>query len=167
MKKILISLFVFTSLFSIQTTIHCFAIEDGDTSENILTDSFDKVLETEDIQDPLRDGAYGIIGGDSVDPDEKISSILDTGKIDQHQTAMDNTLNLVKRTVNYLLWFLSLVALLYMIYHGFLMLTAAGDDAQYKKWLKSVKYAAIAIWWIWISWLFVSFIFWLIKEFIK
>lgn len=55
MKKILISLFALISLFSIQTTIHCFAIEDGDTSENILTDSFDKVWETDDIQDPLRD----------------------------------------------------------------------------------------------------------------
>jgi len=103
MKKILISLLVFASLFSIQTTIHCFAIEDGDTSENILTDSFDKVLETDDIQDPLRDGAYGIVGGDSSNPDDSISSILKSGKITEHQTAMDNTLNLIKRTVNYLL----------------------------------------------------------------
>lgn len=111
--------------------------------------------------------SYGIIGGDSVNPDEKISSILETDKITKHKTAMDNTLDLVKKTINYLLWFLWLVALLFMIYHGFLMLTAAGDDAQYKKWLKSIKYAAIAIWWIWISRLFVSFVFWLISTFIK
>lgn len=162
MKKILISLIVLSSLFtwaSAQT-------QAPDSSENILTEKFEQVLEADDIEDPLRDGAYGIVGGDNVDPDKKISSILEAGEITEHKTAMDSTLNFIKKIVNYLLWFLWLIALLFMIYHWFLMLTAAGDDAQYKKWLKSIKYAAIAIWWVWISWLFVSFIFWLISKFI-
>lgn len=162
MKKILISLLVLTSLF----TCVFAQTQAPDSSENILTEDFNQILETDDIEDPLRDGAYGIIGGDKANPDEKISSILKTGKISEHKTAMDNTLNLIKKTINYLLWFLWLVALLFMIYNGFLILTAAGDDAQYKKWLKSIKYAAISIWWIWISWIFVSFIFWLISKFI-
>jgi len=28
---------------------------------------------------------------------------------------------------------IGLIALVYLIYHGFLILTAAGDDTQYKK----------------------------------
>ena len=99
MKKILISLIVLSSLFtwtSAQT-------QAPDSSENILTEEFNQVLEADDIEDPLRDGAYGIVGGDNVDPDKKISSILESGKITEHKTAMDNTLNLVKKTINYLL----------------------------------------------------------------
>lgn len=37
------------------------------------------------------------------------------------------------------------MALVYLIYHGFIMLTASGDDTQYKKGLKGIKFAAIAI----------------------
>ena len=55
-----------------------------------------------------------------------------------------------------------LVALVYLIYHGFLILTAAGDETQYKKGLKGIKFAAIAMVGIGASWLIVSAIFWLI-----
>jgi len=39
----------------------------------------------------------------------------------------------------------ALVALIYLIYHGFLIVTASGDDTQYKQGLKGIKFAAIAI----------------------
>lgn len=51
-----------------------------------------------------------------------------------------------------------------MIYHGVLIITAAGDDAQYKKGMKGIKFAAIAIIGIGLSWIFVSSIFRLINE---
>lgn len=162
MKKILIMTFSLLSLLSLTYA----AQTAPSTDENILNKDFQNVLEVQDIKDPLRDWAYGIIWADNADPDKKIDSIMETWKITQHKTAMDSTLWLVKKSINYLLSFIWLVALLYLIYHGFLMLTAAGDDAQYKKWLKSLKYAAIAILWIWISWLFVSLIFWLVSKFI-
>lgn len=57
---------------------------------------------------------------------------------------------------------LGLVALVYLIYHGFLIVTATGDDTQYKKGLKGIKFAAIAIAGIGASWLIVSGIFRLI-----
>jgi hypothetical protein len=57
---------------------------------------------------------------------------------------------------------LSLVALMYLIFNGFMILTAGGDDAQYKKGIGSIKNALIAIAGIGASWLIVSFIFWLI-----
>ena len=51
---------------------------------------------------------------------------------------------------------------MYLIYHGFLMVTATGDDTQYKKGIKGIKFAAIAIAGIGASWLIVSAIFRLI-----
>jgi len=57
---------------------------------------------------------------------------------------------------------LGLVALVYLIYHGFLILTASGDENQYKKGIAGIKFAAIALAGIGASWLIVSAIFWLI-----
>lgn len=162
MKKYLI-IIVFTLLAFANLT---YAIDAPSADEDILNKDFNKILEVADINDPLRDWAYGIIWAENADPDKKITSVMESWKITQHKTAMDSTLGLVKTIINYLLWFIWLVALLYLIYNGFLMLTAAWDDTQYKKWLKSLKYAGIAIWWIWISWLFVSLIFWIISKFI-
>ncbi|MEI7557973.1 MAG: hypothetical protein WCJ45_03990 [bacterium] len=42
-------------------------------------------------------------------------------------------MDVIKNIVNYALGMVALVALIYLIYHGFLILTAAGDDTQYKK----------------------------------
>jgi hypothetical protein len=57
---------------------------------------------------------------------------------------------------------ISLVALVYLIYHGILVMTAAGDEAQYKKWLKGIQFAAIALIGVGLSWLIISFIFYII-----
>jgi hypothetical protein len=62
------------------------------------------------------------------------------------------------------LGFLGLIALIYLIYNGFLILTAAGDDTQYKKGLQSIKYAAIALGGIGASWLIISLIFRIIQN---
>jgi hypothetical protein len=72
------------------------------------------------------------------------------------------TMNIIKSIINYALGMVWLVALVYLIYHGFLILTAAGDETQYKKGLKWIKFAAIAMAGIGMSWLIVSAIFWLI-----
>jgi hypothetical protein len=42
------------------------------------------------------------------------------------------------------------------------MVTAAGDDAKYKKGMGILKQAAIGLVIIGVSWMFVSVIFWLI-----
>lgn len=134
------------------------------SSENyILNENDQSVLNTEGIQDPLRDGAYNIIdseswtwgiSGDVVGVGDKISS---------HLNAQNKTMQVIKNILNYALGMLWLIALVYLIYHGFLIVTAAGDDTQYKKWLSGVKYAAIAIAGIGVSWLVVSWIFWLLN----
>lgn len=127
------------------------------------TDSND-VLNTQDINNPIRDGAYKVINAeDSENPDNKVPWLVSgTDKIETHQTAESKTMAIIKNIINYALGLLSFVALVYLIYHGILVMTAAGDDTQYKKWLSGIKYAGIAIGWIWLSRIIISFIFYVI-----
>ena len=132
-----------------------------DSQNYILNENDQQILNTENINDPLRDGAYNIV--DPVTWTGELSGLASTDeKISSHQNAQNKTMTVIKKMINYALWMLALVALVYLIYHGFLILTAAGDDAQYKKGLAWAKYAAIAIAGIWASWVLVSAIFWLI-----
>lgn len=137
-----------------------------DSTNYILNENGQQVLNTNNINDPLRDGAYNII--DPVTWTGKLSGIVGVGdKISTHQNAQNKTMGVIKNIINYALWMLALVALLYLIYHGFLILTAAGDDAQYKKGVWGVKYAAIAMAGIGASWIIISAIFWLLALIIK
>ena len=137
-----------------------------DSQNYILNENSQQVLNTDDINDPLRDGAYNII--DPTTWTGTLWGIVGVGdKIYTHQNAQTKTMGVIKNIINYALWMLALVALLYLIYHGFLILTAAGDDTQYKKGLWGVKYAAIAIAGIGASRIIISAIFWLIDLIIR
>ncbi len=57
---------------------------------------------------------------------------------------------------------LALVALVILLRGGFQMVTAAGDDAKYKKGFKILQQAAIGLVFIGVSRLLVSVIFWLL-----
>lgn len=133
-----------------------------DSQNYILNENDQQVLDTKNISDPLRDGAYNAIEPQGWGTGT-LSGIAGIGdKISTHQNAQTKTMNVIKNIINYALWTIGLVALVYLLYHGFLILTAAGDDTQYKKWLSGVKFAAIAIAGIWASWFVVSGIFRLI-----
>ena len=129
-----------------------------DSQNYILNENSQRVLDTQGIEDPLRDGAYNITQSWS----DSLDVVSSDNKISSHQTAQIQTMNIIKNIINYALGMVSLVALIYLIYHGFLILTATGDETQYKKGLKGIKFAAIAIAGIGMSWLIVSAIFWLI-----
>jgi hypothetical protein len=118
------------------------------------------------ISDPLRQWAYKIIDADATNTisSQELWGIVNPWLIQDHWTAMTSTMIIVKNIINYALWLVSLVALVYLLYHWFLMVTAAWDDAQYKKWMKWLRLAAIALIWIWLSRLIISFIFWLINN---
>jgi len=57
---------------------------------------------------------------------------------------------------------LAFIALAYLIYHGFLMLTAAGDDKKFDKGKSGIKVATIALIGIGLSRLIISLILWFI-----
>ena len=76
----------------------------------------------------------------------------------------NNLINTIKRFINWVLWMLSLIALVICLRGWFQMLTASGDEGKYKKWFTILKQAAIALAVIWLSWLFVTLILYLINN---
>lgn len=114
-----------------------------------------------DISWPLNDGAYRIVNWEW--GNWQLSWLVWTDqKIDDYEDALSKILKTIQNVVNYTLWILSLIALLYLVIHWFIILTASGDDSKVKKWLKWIKNAFLAIAWIWLSWIIISFILWLI-----
>lgn len=72
-------------------------------------------------------------------------------------------LDSVKTGINWLLGLLGLIALIVLLWGGFQMVTAAGDDNKYKEGFKILKQAGIGLLFIGLAWLFVSLIFYVIS----
>ena len=75
----------------------------------------------------------------------------------------DSIIWVVKSAINWVLWILSLVVLVLLLWGGFQMITAAGDDAKYKKGFTILKQAGIWLAFIATAWLIVSLIFFVIQ----
>lgn len=103
---------------------------------------------------PIRQGIDGLVGN--------IGGIFYPQEIEDFDTAKDSIIGVVHTFINYALWLLSLVALIYLIVHGFIIMTAMGDDTKVKKWLSGIKTAGIAIAGIALSRLLVTLIFYVI-----
>jgi len=71
----------------------------------------------------------------------------------------DSVIQVVKNTINYALWFLWFIALIFLLRGGFKIVTAGEDEWAQEAWKKVLTNAAIGIAFIWISWFLVSFIF--------
>ena len=91
-------------------------------------------------------GANSITQGNQIGTDTLISQIIQTA-------------------VNWILGMLAMIVLLLLIYGGFQMVTAAGDEEQYGKWFTILKQAAFGLVMIWLAWFIVSLIFFLIDLF--
>jgi hypothetical protein len=74
-------------------------------------------------------------------------------------------MSLIQVAINYSLAILGFVALVYLIYNGFLMMTAAGNDKNFDKGKSGIKIAVIALVGIGMSWLIISAILRLITSF--
>lgn len=73
--------------------------------------------------------------------------------IDTTWKATDKVQNIVK----YLLWFLTLVAVIYIIYAWFRILTSSGEDEVIKSQKKTIIYVIIWILVIWFAWTIANF----------
>jgi hypothetical protein len=136
-------------------------------TSTILSTDVNEVLNTDNwnatISDPLREWAYQMVNADDNNTGHQIWWIINNDvAITEHDVALETTLDIIKNIINYALWLLSLVALIYLIIHGFMIVTAAWDDTRYKQWLAWIKTAIIAIGGIWLSRFIISFIFWII-----
>lgn len=93
-----------------------------------------------------------------------IDSIQVPGTASVWQQAADDALisEIIQRAINRVLGILWLIALIILLYGGFLMLTAAGNDEKYNKWFTILKHTAIGLAFIGISRFIVSMIFYLV-----
>jgi Flp pilus assembly protein TadB len=70
----------------------------------------------------------------------------------------------IKTAINWVLSILGIIALIILLYGGFNMVTAAGDDWKYKKGFTILRQAGIGLIFIWVAWLFVNIIMWFIGK---
>ncbi len=127
-----------------------------DNTSPSITQELNKALDTNDIDNPLRQWSHFAI--QSPDGTSSINTIS-MSEILWFADAQNATLGLIKNIINVLLSFTALVVLVYMIYEWYMIVTAGTNQDQYKEALKRLKNAAIAIAGITMSWFIVSFIF--------
>ncbi len=70
----------------------------------------------------------------------------------------EKLLTTVQTFINWVLGILAFIALIVLLWWGFQMVTAAGDDNRYKKGFTILKQAAIWLVFIWLAWLIISLI---------
>ena len=73
-----------------------------------------------------------------------------------YTTPLWYALKLIQVSINWILGILATVALVYMLYCWFLVFSSWADDKNSQKGRKWISTAAIALAWIWLSWLIVS-----------
>ena len=84
------------------------------------------------------------------------------GDNDEQKLTWSAFLDTIRNAINWILWILATIALVVCLYWGFKMVTAAGDEKKYGEWLNVLKYAAIGLAIIGLSWMIVSVIFWFV-----
>lgn len=85
-------------------------------------------------------------------------------KLTWERSAWATGLVAVKRAINITLALLSTIAVIICMYGGFLMITSAGDEKKYQKGITVLKYAAIGLAIIALSWIIVSIVFWFVNS---
>lgn len=134
MKKSLLIFLVLVSFLSLfgGNMFQVFAVPTmSSTPPPIWTTGADHVLSTGRLNgNVIRDGMYDIVN--NPDGEHEVKGVI-TDKIDNHQGAIDATMHIIQTIINYALGILSFIALVYLLYHGFLMLSSAGNDKQFDK----------------------------------
>lgn len=157
-KKLFISLIILTSCYTITT---CSAGVWLGNMTSIYNQSGGNALNTNynwaNMSWPLNDWAYRIVNWDGWE--QHVSWLVWTDQeITEYSDALSKIVRLIQNIVNYALWLLWVISVVYLLIHGFMVLTAGWNDEKTKKWLKWIKRAFIAIAWIALSWIIIRFI---------
>ena len=83
----------------------------------------------------------------------KLKWIIHVPSPSDYETKLWYTVKLIQIAINRLLGILSFIALIYLLYCGFLIFSSWSDDKNVQKGKKWISIAAIALAWIWLSWL--------------
>lgn len=95
---------------------------------------------------------------------DRMEGILHLPQKNEYETSLWYVLSLIQIIINWLLWILSFIALIYMLYCGFLVFSSWSDDKNTAKGKKWISTAAIALAWIGLSWLIISAMIWFISK---
>jgi len=76
----------------------------------------------------------------------------------------DRLINVIKAGANWVLGILALIALLFLMWWGFQMVTSGGEDDKYNAWFTILKHAAVGLFLIGLAWFIISIIFWLVNK---
>lgn len=123
--------------------------------ETIYSTSLDHLMITTGISDPLRSGASYVI--------QYVSGARYSGQIDNFEEASEITLTFISSVINRFLGLLALVALIYLLYHAFMVLISYNSEEKISEHRSAIYTAAIVIIGIWLSWVVVSGMFYLVS----
>ena len=87
------------------------------------------------------------------------SGIVGIAGTDKKEAQGDQLVNVIKKTINWILGMLSLIVFILLLWWGFQMVTANWDDKKFGAGMTILKQAAIWLGFIAVSWLLVSMIF--------
>ena len=136
----------------------------GSNSLHPRRDNSSQVITPPDIN-PAFDGTW--VDDNSISQwskifSDKLKGIIHIPQSNEYSTSLWYVIALIQIAINRLLWILAFVALVYMLYNWFLVLTSGSDSKNADKWKKWISTAAIALAWIGLSWLIISAILWII-----
>ncbi len=137
-------------------------IDDGHF--NIIDRDIETVVNTDQIDDdPLRKWTYTPVKEDNfVGADE----LGDNPTLEEKEFVYDNnflqTTALIRRILNYVLWFLWLITLTFLIYWGIRLMTSSEEETA-EETMKKIRTAFISLWGIALSWFIVTFLFYVIS----
>jgi len=179
MKKVLfifgllIVSFLFWSSFYYQKS---FAFGPWKNDDAVFTTGHEKIISSDVIWDInnlqnqngdnniIRKGIKDGLGNkDTYGNDNRIWWVIspdDNSELKTHEQSRDAVINKISIVINYSLALLGMVSLIFLLYHGFLVVVK-WDIEEGKKWIKT---SCIALVWIGLSWFIVSFILRLIDN---
>ena len=136
------------------------------TKYQILNQQEDNILDMmKDQKDTWRKGAQDAIKSSDGNDNYKIDNLINSDtEITSQWEAQTRLLQTIWRMVNYALGLVGLISFVLLIVAGITMVTNAGDDKAQEEGKKTLLKIARAIAGIAVSWLIISFIFWLIEQ---
>ncbi len=118
-----------------------------DETQDIYNKEQDSVVDTNWLDDPIRNGTHNAV--------ENVWWIA-KADIEDSESAQNETKRYISNWINYFLWFLWLVVVIFIIKDGIILITSAWWDNGKKIALQNLKNYIIAIILIWVSYLIVS-----------
>jgi len=146
MKKILTIILVLVWLINISFS----SWEWWDETQEIYPTNENSIIDTDWLDDPLRDGTRSAVNWVQWIIDEN----TETGDSNQN-----NVLKYVSKWINYFLWLLWLIVTIYIIKEWISIVVAWNNENIQKESMKDIRNYIIALIWIWVSYLIINLVF--------